>query len=817
MSKTTFIREQVRKWAAENGSDSIMLASFTRAAAAELAARDLPINTRQIGTLHSFAYRSVGATEIAETHVDEWNSAHPARALSGAKRDLDDAGQVEQFGATDTDALARQMEVLRARLVPEDHWPTNVRSFHSAWSNWKREEGYLDFTDLIEVALADVDEAPNAPSIGMFDEVQDFTPLELALVRKWGQHMERVLLVGDDDQAQPSYARVLTTRHGYQRMDALDPNIHQLVAYDLRHSNLNGLRKGHDFTIAAHREDARGRVIEVEGVPVECTVGHRWWAKIDPAAGEKCVVYLMRRGSWWRMGWCQLLRSDGVFHLGHRARLERADAAWVVRACDSRSEASQYESMLAARYGLPLPVWNPVHAYASRNSHYSAEVIHNIFTALEDVMKERGERCLADHGRDVRYPIWQPGERSRFGARIEHVRACNLLDGVHLVPRWGGDGMRDVQWRPVRVSEGEHIDVAYSLAVEPHRTYVTDGGVITSNCLYHFKGATPAVFLDTPVDDAHKRILSQSHRVPRAVHQVATKWVEQLSRREPKEYLPRDVDGVVRRLSASYRNPLPLIQDVKRQVDAGRTCMILTSCSYMLADIRRALLDDGLPFHNPYRRKRGDWNPLVLGTTNRRTATDRVLAYLRTQPEVWGDNARWYTGEDARAWAEPIKAEGVFVRGAKKALDVQRAAMAVDLDALLDPDAPDYLANLDAIYRADLDWYEAHLLAAKVKTLRYPLRVAQRRGPAALREEPRCVIGTIHAVKGGEADVVFLAPDMSVRGLMALHAGVPAERDAVIRQFYVAMTRAREELVFLEWGSSSSLDPALLRQGVLSA
>jgi superfamily I DNA/RNA helicase len=55
------------------------------------------------------------------------------------------------------------------------------------------------------------------------------------------------------------------------------------------------------------------------------------------------------------------------------------------------------------------------------------------------------------------------------------------------------------------------------------------------------------------------------------------------------------------------------------------------------------------------------------------------------------------------------------------------------------------------------------------------------------------VVGTIHSVKGGQADVVYLFPDLSKAGDAQYHQHGPA-RDSVIRVFYVGATRARETL-----------------------
>jgi superfamily I DNA/RNA helicase len=58
------------------------------------------------------------------------------------------------------------------------------------------------------------------------------------------------------------------------------------------------------------------------------------------------------------------------------------------------------------------------------------------------------------------------------------------------------------------------------------------------------------------------------------------------------------------------------------------------------------------------------------------------------------------------------------------------------------------------------------------------------------------VIGTIHSIKGGEADCVYVMPDLSPQGA-AQWQGDDDDKAAVIRTFYVAMTRARHKLALL--------------------
>lgn len=524
--KTTFLTGSVRNTALNRGGDNVVVASFTVTAAAELQGRDLPLPKSQIGTLHSLAYRSLDRPPVADEQIDDWNTHHPAYSLSrtGRKSGADDgAAPVENMGgATEGDALSAKADSLRARLVPLDQWPTDVRAFHTKWEDWKRAQGVIDFSDMIEMAIADVPVAPGNPDVGFFDEVQDFTPLELALIRKWGQHMERMVLAGDDDQ-----------------------------------------------------------------------------------------------------------------------------------------------------------------------------------------------------------------------------------------------------------------------------------------CIYGFKGASPDAFLNPEIPDSDKIVLSQSWRIPASVHRAAEHWIRQVSRREDKLYAPRTEEGLVRHIPEHFQQPLQMVDRIEAALATTTenpdgtlrpaTVMVLASCSYMLDPIKHELRERGLPFHNPYRKTRGDWNPLKTAAAGQVSSKERLLAYLTLDEREdvgLGDLSRPWTGEDVRRWAHVVKKQGIFVRGAAGLIEAlpNRELEFDELAALFKDEI-----ELEQAVTPDLGWLKRNLLAASRAPMTFPIEVAQKRGARALLEEPRVVLGTIHSVKGGQADVVFLIPDLSARGSNEWRQrGEPA--DGVRRQFYVGMTRARREL-----------------------
>lgn len=302
--------------------------------------------------------------------------------------------------------------------------------------------------------------------------------------------------------------------------------------------------------------------------------------------------------------------------------------------------------------------------------------------------------------------------------------------------------------------------------------------------IYEWAGADPAWFLENR--PARQRVLEQSYRVPRAVHKLATSWIAQVSNREQITYLPRDADGRVSRNTATYKYIDPILPVIEHHLSAGKSVMVMAPCGYMLTELLTALRRLAIPFANPWRRKRGDWNPLYQRKGN--STVGGIRAFLAPQAD-----GRFWTPGEVSAWMKIVK--GVFVRGGRAELDARIKAMKDDDSDLLMSDIIGLLqdeGDFSEMLAGGLDWLEGHILAAKAKAAEFPLRAVRKRGPAVLDEEPRLFVGTCHSFKGAEADVVIVFPDLSPQGYAQWVTG---HRDSIVRLMYVAFTRAREELV----------------------
>ena len=746
--------------------------------------------------MHSHCFHALGGPEIAEANVEEWNRDNPQLALTPTKKPgkmLGEESVEEDAGpAKGGDFLLQELNRCRGRMLPQEMWPAVVRQFAAKWQEYKQENGLFDFCDLIDTCYRDVYTAPRNPSVIFADEAQDLNRMQLSLLRKWGKRAEYFIVVGDDDQASLPGSRVLTEGGISVPVEALDPNRHRIMSYDLVHTRLNGLRKGSAFAIQRSVYSGQAVHVRVAGRVTRTTHNHPWLFRWTESSREKHIVYLMRKGESFRVGWCKLIRADGSCHLAVRAYLERADAAWVLRVCATRSEASLWESYVAAEYGISTAVWRPMHDQSG--GHYTAAVISKLFFMLGN-QANRAARCLAAFGRDVNLPFYEHGKSSRYGARTMKTAACNLIAGVMAVPlaeRVAPDG---VAWRPIdRIDRSHYQGPVYGLSVPPDHTYVADG-IVTHNCIYTFTGSTPDAILDPDIPDDHKIILKQSYRVPRAVHALADRLIRQVTRRQEKVYLPRPEDGSVERLTTGgYKSPeYYILKTAEEHLAKGKTIMFLGSCSYMLRPVVQVLRKNGIPFHNPYRNTNGFWNPLRVGKKG--STVERVLALLVAHPEFEGH--RPWTHADLVLWAELLASKGVLKHGIKAHLHSYQPDQQVTMERLVEifePAALDSMtAAYDAGYRSLLQWWRDRVTGDATTRVQYPADIVGRGGPKALLDMPRVVVGTIHSVKGGQSDVVYLFPDISQAGAAQYHrAGAP--RDSVIRLFYVGATRARQKL-----------------------
>jgi len=612
---------------------------------------------------------------------------------------------------------------------------------------------------------------PEGVRVGIFDEVQDFTPMQIDLIRFWrDKHLEHIMLAGDDDQCQPPGIIVETTTGGVPIED-LDEWRDRVLAYSRSDATVYGKREGFAFkkAVRTFEGDMFTVKLDAEGLPeTRATPNHIWLAKWKESAKDLHCTYIMRKGAKFRVGWCKLIRSDGIFHLGCRAHLEEADEAWVVETHHTATDASLYESYLAAVYGIPTVMFKE----SPGSNHYAQEALDELFWKIMTVrnLKVSAELLLDDHKRNIKYPLWSAEEARtrRGGCSILKVRTCNLLPHAMLLPAWSKVRSPAAYWSAFELDVNHYRGPVYSLDVEKYHTYIADG-IITHNCIYSFTGATADVMLEAKIPEKNKTFLEQSYRVPEVVCKLADGWVRKLSKRQEKTLKPRlvnnvPVKGSIEEVPCAYSQAdklLHYIENLLSTTPKHQTIMILGSCNYMLSGIVAKMRDAGIPFGNRYRRSNGAWNPLhpSRGTSSAK----RLYNYLTPMgPDDWMGSSVW-TPQQLWMWLEMCETKGLLKTGGKKvfmSFAKEKEFSSTQLVNLMmehfEPQA------LDASLELSPKWLWSKLLKDKAKVLHYPMAILERYGKEPLVNEPRVLVGTVHSVKGGQADHVILFPDMSL-------------------------------------------------------
>ncbi|WP_448506579.1 UvrD-helicase domain-containing protein [Immundisolibacter sp.] len=270
--------------------------------------------------------------------------------------------------------------------------------------------------------------------------------------------------------------------------------------------------------------------------------------------------------------------------------------------------------------------------------------------------------------------------------------------------------------------------------------------------IYRWAGADVESFLALT---GTREVLGKSYRLPRAVYDVAQRLVSRIQHRFEKAWKPRDDAGEVLNL--------PHIEVL--EFDLPGTWMILARNGYQLSETEMLLRQHGVLFqqrdgtrsvNQEHFNAIKTWERLRKGQEVPGSAVKLVYKFLRPATGVKRGfkgkgtlelvDERLYKMEDLRR-DHGLIAEGIWH------------------DAL------------DGIGLAVREYYLTALRAGR-----------------RLSDAPRVRIGTIHSVKGGEADNVALMTDLSWRTFQ----GYQTCPDDEHRVFYVGATRAKKRLCIID-------------------
>ena len=149
-------------------------------------------------------------------------------------------------------------------------------------------------------------------------------------------------------------------------------------------------------------------------------------------------TYLMYKKEFgYRVGVTSAHRTRGAYEpvLGFKLRMiqERADMMWLLRACDSPSEAKYYEQLYSIRYGLPTWIF-----HECKGLRYTKDHIRMLFSELNTEKAARS--LLSDLGMFIDHPHHVPKAMSKNRRRNFSITLCGDSRGATPFHRYALSG-----------------------------------------------------------------------------------------------------------------------------------------------------------------------------------------------------------------------------------------------------------------------------------------------------------------------------------------------------------------------------------------
>lgn len=371
---------------------------------------------------------------------------------------------------------------------------------------------------------------------------------------------------------------------------------------------------------------------------------------------------------------------------------------------------------------------------------------------------------------------WVVRTRGRKGTPMASrlIHAANLLPGIHRVPKM--DGSRNCEWVDVvscrRLPPG-CLTRVWGMNVQKHHTYVTRGGVVTGNSIHSFAGGDYNHFLAW---DAEEFTMPQSYRCRSEILALGERCLRQMHRGyRDRGILPAAPGGRVRSVGSA--------EEALCRVAADSSVLILGRCAFALDDYEAYLKSRRLPYQ---------W-----------VDKGHSAAQLSGYGSLWAlQHGRACLGESlANAVAMlsvKTKELGTLLkRGAKAEWGDGRKS---HLD-IVRPTSEDYeLAGFEQPLRELIRsgrWVEA--LEPRYRDRATVWHDAATKHGEALANNPPIRLSTIHSAKGLEADSVILS-SVTSPSVERSRDALPESHDEECRVAYVAVTRAKESLTFVDDG-----------------
>jgi DNA helicase II / ATP-dependent DNA helicase PcrA len=397
-----------------------------------------------------------------------WVSTFHSACVRILRRDGEAIGYPRTFSIYDqADAVRLTGYVIRdLGLDPKRFTPRGVHGYISLWKNELKDPdraaveatdifqrkhadvyaeyqarlqkaGAMDFDDLLLNVVRLFREHPDVLEHYrqrfrhiLVDEYQDTNQAqnEIVLLLAGGHH--NVCVVGDTDQCFPA-GTMVSTPDGERPIESVRVGDEVVGASQ---------RPGRRFETVTHVQPGRydGMIVVLRAADreVRATPGHLVPMRLVPRDDTWLVSLMYRADRGWRVGRTVGARpfEGGIQKHGLfvRTNQEHADAAWVLRVCDSPSESAYYESFYAAEYGLPTVCFDGI----GRGPAMDEPWLQRLYGDLDTTT--RAKQLLYDLVLDSAFPHHRPQSGRRATVDLTMFSDAHAEVGHHRV-QWSSD------------------------------------------------------------------------------------------------------------------------------------------------------------------------------------------------------------------------------------------------------------------------------------------------------------------------------------------------------------------------------------------
>lgn len=413
----------------------------------------------------------------------------------------------------------------------------------------------------------------------------------------------RIEVLGSTPECHPPDELILTL-DGYKPIAELDPESDRLASYKKTYNQMTwgsllGRRGKHriafPFTLQARHYSGPLIIFEGGAKTTRVTPNHIVRIRFKPEFRERWVVYLMRKGDWWRIG-----KTRGR-SFNRCMNEERGDEIWILEAFSSEVEALEAEQIYQAKYGI-----TGVSFYSSRSNSRINDVAR-IHDALAPEAASRAATLLSDLDMTlVPFMRRTNGLAGRMTTNdwfdVTAGNACRI-GSLFVMPsapedfESGGFSECVPDLLDVKVRVEQYEGDVYSMNVEPYHYYVANGILVHNSVNGPHPQKSHADEIELMRDDTYKesRNMTVSKRLKNG-KVIKPQDILTSTRKGPSGRVQQLIDEIDEAIANGYQPPRRLYMWCLKEAAAQ-----VKNCRVARPDLPEA-------FKCPCNRiKKGEW------------------------------------------------------------------------------------------------------------------------------------------------------------------------------------------------------------------